>query len=289
MVPGPAEAANLISEILFIDAPPRSTREVLLAIIITQKWFVGDEANDRADLWLRRFERRADFIITKIIDAGGYLLFSFNSSGKDFLQGACYAEPHEPPDYKLAKARRASTLRVYQHCCNLTPERFEQLSGKILSLLRVETSHVSRRSGDQGIDFFGRVPLGEMLKPGLLNPGAEKNIFVWLVGQAKHYQDTKVSTADVRELVGSVEFARAKVFAGTIDPLSELTARLCDPIIYLFFTTGRFTRDSVDLLTRSGVLSFDGLQISQFLADHGVGIIHDKFDETEFNTWLNLI
>ena len=62
--------------------------------------------------------------------------------------------------------------------------------------------------------------------------------------------------------------------------------RLCDPIIYLFFTTGQFSKDSLELLDRSGVLSFDGLQIGQFLADHGIGITNGSFDPAPFNTWL---
>ena len=76
-----------------------------------------------------------------------------------------------------------------------------------------------------------------MLKPEIISPGAEKHFSVWLVGQSKHYPNTRISTAEIRELVGSVELARAKVFAGSTNPLDELRVRLCDTIIYLFFTT----------------------------------------------------
>jgi len=155
-----------------------------------------------------------------------------------------------------------------------------------LELLKVEKPFVSRQTADQGIDFFGRVPYGKILQPSFLHPGAEKHIAVWLVGQAKHYPDSNIGTSDIRQLVGSVELARAKVFAGSTNPLSELTTRLCDPIIYLFFTTGRFSRDSVELLSRSGVLAFDGLQIGQFLADHGIGLAADLFDQVLFDRWL---
>lgn len=155
-----------------------------------------------------------------------------------------------------------------------------------MTLLKVEIPYVTRRSADQGVDFYGRVPLGDILKPKLLDSGAEKNMFVWLVGQSKHYPETKVSTSEIRELAGSVEFARAKIYAGKTDPLINLTLRPCDPIIFMFFTSGKFTRDSNDLLRRSGVLSFDGLQISQFLADHGVGISAGLFDDASFELWL---
>jgi hypothetical protein len=175
---------------------------------------------------------------------------------------------------------------MFEHCRQMSPRAFEILSGKILNLLRVEKSVVSRRSADQGIDFFGRVPLGQMLKPEIISPGAEKHFSVWLVGQSKHYPNTRITTAEIRELVGSVELARAKVFAGSTNPLDELRVRLCDPIIYLFFTTGQFSKDSIELLDRSGVLSFDGLQIGQFLADHGIGIVQGSFDSAAFDRWL---
>jgi hypothetical protein len=286
MPPGPVEAVRLIETVVSIIGPPRPTRNVLLDVIVTSGWLAGSDAAEKAELWLDRFTIRASFAITEAEQSGRYLPFCFNSSGNDFLQGSCYVEPGDSAEVAEAKRKRSQTLSIFEHCRRMTPRAFEILSGKILNLLRVEKSVVSRRSADQGIDFFGRVPLGQILKPEIINPGAEKHFSVWLVGQSKHYPNTRITTAEIRELVGSVELARAKVFAGSRDPLDELRVRVCDPIIYLFFTTGQFSRDSVALLNRSGVLSFDGLQIGQFLADHGIGIANGIFDSVAFDTWL---
>jgi hypothetical protein len=286
MPAGPAKAAALIHTAVSVTAAPRELRSVLLEIIVSQKWEAGSEAEDKADLWLSRFKRRLVFIVAESIDEGKYRSFTFNSATDDFVQGYCFVEPGDPQEIIEAKTKRASTINIYEHVSEISDSDFERLSGKVLELLQVEQAHVSRRTADQGIDFFGRVRFGDILKPPLLHSGPEKNFHVWLVGQSKHYPESRVSTQEVRELVGSVELARAKVFAGRADPLTELRARFCDPVFYLFFTSGRFTRDSKDVLSRSGVLSFNGLQIAQFLADHGVGMGGNGFDSDRFEVWL---
>ncbi len=286
MPPGPAAAALLIANVIRPDSPPRKTTDLLLEIILFESWFLGSVAQDKTDQWADRFIKRVELIISDARSSGSYLTFGFNSSGTDYIQGSCFVEPADPVEIKIGKIRRSKTLAIADCCRKLTSGQVEQLCGNILHLLHVEKAFVSRRSADQGIDFFGRVPYGEILKPSFLDAGAEKHIAVWVVGQAKHYPDTAIATGDIRQLVGSVELARAKVFVGNIDPLSDLTVRLCDPVIYLFVTTGRFSRDSLHLLSRSGVLAFDGLQIGQFLADHGVGIVGDAFDPVAFDNWL---
>jgi restriction endonuclease Mrr len=111
---------------------------------------------------------------------------------------------------------------------------------------------------------------------------------VWLVGQAKHYEKTAVSTRDIRELVGSVILAQSKTFAGKKDPLERLELRVCDPVVYFFITTGRFTRDSKELLNRSGVVAMDGVQLSVFLADNLAGHDGDELSIETIERWLEV-
>jgi hypothetical protein len=287
MPAGPSLAAELVHTAVSVVSAPRKTRSVLLDVILSQGWATGTEAEDKADLWLPRFKRRLRFTIEQSVEEGQYRSFAFNSSGDDYIQGYCFAEPGDPPEIIEAKGKRANTLHIHQHVAGITPAAFESLSGGVLKLLGVKEPKVSRRSADQGVDFYGRVHFGDIVKPALLDAGAEKHFYVWLVGQSKHYPESRVSTHEIRELVGSVQLARAKVFAGTTDPLEDLAAKVCDPVFYLFFTSGRFTRDSKDILSRSGVLSFNGLQIAQFLADHGVGLSGGAFDPRAFDAWLS--
>lgn len=287
MAQGPAEAVKRLATHVATSAPPEKTRTVLREIIVAAGWFAGSDADDKADEWLGRFTSRVKAEIDTIELAGGHVAYAFNSSGTDYIQGSCYIEPGDDPTTASAKEKRARTPDIFQHFRSLTAAEFELLSGRVLSLLGVQDGYVSKASSDQGIDFFGRLGLGHLLKPTVLKAGGEKHLHVWLVGQSKHYPDTKIGTAEIRGLVGSIELARAKIFAGSSDPLAKLTVRLCDPIIYLFFTTGRFSRDSVNLLERSGVLAFDGQQLGQLLADSGVGLSSGAFDAAEFQTWLH--
>jgi hypothetical protein len=222
MPAGPVEAVRLIETVVSIDSPPRPSRKVLFDIVVAAGWLRGSDAAEKAELWLNRFTLRASFVIAEAERSGRHLAFCFNSSGNDYLQGSCYVEPADSGAVADAKLRRSQTLSIFRHCRRMTPRSFEILSGKILHLLQVEKSVVTRHSADQGIDFFGRVPLGQMLKPSIISPGAEKNFSVWLVGQSKHYPNTRITTAEIRELVGSVELARAKVFAGSTNPLARL-------------------------------------------------------------------
>ncbi len=289
MPPGPSDAVRIIANTFSIEASPQPIRNLLVEVIIQEGWYGFDEASEKAEDWLPRVKSRLRMQILKSREDGGFLAFTFNSSSDDYLQGSCFCEPRDSKDVRDAKRRRSYTGQIYRFCLSLSDRLFERLSGKILALLKVEKPFVSRRTADQGIDFFGRVPIGQILKPSLLDMGAERHMFVWIVGQSKHYPVTRVSTAEIRELVGSVELARAKVFAGSKDPLEELVMRLCDPIIYVFFTSGSFTRDSKQLMARSGVLAFEGLQIAQFIADHGVAIVDGVFDEAAFSKWLEAV
>jgi len=116
-------------------------------------------------------------------------------------------------------------------------------------------------------------------------PGFYTTLSVWLVGQAKHYKETKVATPDIRELVGSVELARARAFAKPAS-LPNLEMRLCDPVFYLFFTTGKISRDGWALMKASGVVGMDGAMIAAFLADHDVGCSGGTFAASLFEAWV---
>lgn len=284
---GPQEAAKRIGEVVGVTDAPRPTRSVLFEIISISGLFSRDDAEEKADAWLDRFMSRLALELENSAKSGSVVTFSFNSSGTDFVQGACFAEPAYPADVRSALLNRSNLIEILSQFSALSSKDFEILSGRVLSLLGVDEVHVTQSSADQGVDFFGRLALGELVKPTRLTPGGEKQLHVWLVGQSKHYQETKIGTGEIRELVGSIELARAKIFAGTKDPRHKLTARLCDPIVYLMFTTGNFTTDSRSLLSKSGVLSFDGMQISQLLADSEVGLVDGMFDPRLFRQWLD--
>lgn len=286
MKPGPAAAAALIDSHVGLSAPPRPLIDVLREIIRSQGWFAGDEADEKAAAWLSVFQVRLAEIRQTAIEQTRYIQFDFNSSGTGHIQGACFCEPSDPPDVSQAKTNRALAPEIRAYFESITDAAFEKLCAAVLELLGVDEPFFSQKAGDQGIDFFGRAPFSTILSQTALPAGVEKTLGVWIVGQAKKYKDTVVGTADLRELVGSTQLARAKVYSGPEDPLADLQMRLCDPVFYLLITSGSFTRGSQRLIERAGIIAMDGGQLAQFLADHGRGLKDGAFDVPTFEEWL---
>ncbi|WP_324260964.1 restriction endonuclease [Altererythrobacter sp. H2] len=286
MVPGPAAALDAIGRYLEIEAGPIAVRALLVNIIVGERWLVGDEAAEKAQKWERSLLVRARAHLNACINDGSFIAFTFNTLNPEYIQGACYCEPSDPPDIVEAKRRRRNSIKLFDAIRVKTANDLEILCVRLLTLLGVKDPRHTPRSGDGGIDFYGFSDFGYILKPEILPAGAEKNMRVWFVGQAKHFDKTGVSTKDIREIVGSAELARAKLFAGKNDPVRFFSAKLCDPVFSMFVTTGEFSRDSKDLMKKSGIIPMDGPQLGQFLADNNVGLIGEEFDDSAFDTWL---
>ncbi|MGB7208061.1 MAG: hypothetical protein WBD27_05315 [Pyrinomonadaceae bacterium] len=107
-----------------------------------------------------------------------------------------------------------------------------------------------------------------------------------MIGQAKHYNETDASTFAIRELVGSVELAKGRAFGSVAEKYTDLTIKACDPIFYLFFTTGRITANSWRLMDRSGVVGMDGEMIAALLADNNIGVVAEVFNPELFVKWI---
>lgn len=283
---GPAEAAKLIDSYVPIDMPPCLAKSVLKRIIEGEEWAEGDAVGEYAEQWLSRFVKGLRSRVAVDQSQSKICTFEFNSVNEAYLQGSCFEEPSNTPDEKVAKRRRLNSVHyqeVFKGICNLG---FEKLCARIIGLWEVESEFCTRASADQGIDFFGRIPVGELIRPSAIGPGAERQLKVWCVGQAKNYNATQVSTKDIRELVGSINLARSKAYAGSKDPLAQLQMRACDPVFFLFFTTGSISRDARDLLQKAGVVAMDGNQLAMFLADNSVGLDENGvFSKENFLGW----
>ena len=81
--------------------------------------------------------------------------------------------------------------------------------------------------------------------------------------------------------------SKAQAYGSGDEKYGDLNIRACDPVFFLFFTTGRMTTNSWTLLDRSGVIGMDGEMVAAFLADHGIGLLDGKFDKEKFKIWLS--
>jgi hypothetical protein len=169
---------------------------------------------------------------------------------------------------------------------DLTPRKFEALCVGLLQLIGVEEPSITQYSADEGIDFYGKLHLRRAMSVDALYPSIQNQLSVWTIGQAKHYKKGDVSTFEIRDLVGAVELARGKAFGATGEKYSDLDLRVCDPIFYLFFTTGRITANTWRLLNRSGVAGMDGDMVASFLADNSIGNDGNNFRADLLNKWI---
>src|SRR5207249_2840165 len=110
------------------------------------------------------------------------------------------------------KQRRLRFVDYYHTLDDLSPNQFEFLCAKVIGLLGVENPTVTRRSADEGVDFYGLLSLGSMFFPRDLTQTIQKQLSIWLVGQAKHYKSIQSGTSEIRDLVGAITLARGEAF-----------------------------------------------------------------------------
>jgi len=289
---GPKQIAEEILLTTSLNAPPRPLGEVVLEVVMR----LVDERADTNDLSTRWHKPVRDYLQAhwdESLDAGHQPRIGFNSSSDYMIQGACYVEPHiDSESVKEQKRQRLHWLDYYEALKNLSAREFEILCKRTLDLLGVGNAHLTRYTGDEGIDFFGRLSLGDLVGHGPLYPRLESSLEVWLLGQAKHYKKVKVATPDIRELVGAVNLGRAHAFGASDESkYEELRIRVCDPVFMLFFTTGEISVDGWRLSRRSGVIAMDGEMLAAFLADKAVGVVKKRgkqsFSPARFRRWLH--
>lgn len=285
--PGPSLARKVFLEIVEVDSPPLRASKWITKIGLIKDWFSSElEAAEAAERWEQRFLDYLRDDLDELNHRGKFSPYAFNSSSLNRLQGSAYIEPNDSKEVKEAKARRARFKEYEAGLRRLTPEQFEAMCAGILHLIGVRKPILTPYSADEGIDFFGQLRLEDFILQASQFPGIQRRLSVWMVGQAKHYIDNRVSTPDVRELVGSVELAKGHTYSTTYDKYPDLGMRVCDPVFYLFFTTGRISSDSWQLLDNSGVIGMDGGMVAAFLADHGIGVELEEFNDNLFLTWI---
>jgi restriction endonuclease Mrr len=276
-------------DLIEVDAPPRRAIDWLVQISLSEGWHRSEEeALEVAERWKEEFMRLLREEISGCNRAGKFTPVALNSSSEEFIQGSAFSEPQEPQAIRSAKLRLARHGEYAEALRNLSPREFEALCAGLLHLLGVDNPRVTPYSSDEGIDFYGRLFLGKIIRPDLVFGGALTQMSAWLIGQAKHYTTGRISTFEVRELVGAVELAKGGAFASLGHAYSDLKIRVCDPIFYLFFTTGRITANSWRLLDRSGIAAMDGNAVASFLAEHAIGVTEDGFSLKGLREWLSV-
>ena len=287
MTPGAALAFRLLPKYLGLDAEPVRARELLRQIGQSEEWLESDEdLAEQVEAWEKPFLRRVREELSSLHSLGRVAYYSINSSSPNYLQGCAFVEPRDPPDV-AAQKRALAKIRDYGPAlAALTPRDFEVLCGSVLSLLGAENVTITPHSRDEGIDFYGVMRAGELAGQEGTLPSFTRQASIWLLGQAKRYIKTKVATPDIRDLVGAVELAKSRAFSSTRPKYKDLDVRVCDPVFFLFFTTGALTSAGWQLAQKSGVIALDGEMIADFLAGRGIGVVDGDYSDAAFRAWL---
>lgn len=270
-----------------LDAAPRlivgAAAEAAVEVLSFSEEQAAEFASDNATALREELQK----YIERVEAESGFSRVELNPSSPEYFQGTSFVAPiEEGTPTADAKRRRLASDDYAAFLASLDWREFEACCRGVLRILGSADPVLTRGASDQGIDFYGELKLENRLANHSVLPGIDSRLSVWLVGQAKKYDRSKVSTPELRELVGSVHLARARVSADSGEALRGFRPRYCDPIFYLFFTTGQISADGLRLLNESGVVAMDGTQLAIFLSDNLVGTVHGRFDETAAREWI---
>jgi hypothetical protein len=216
--------------------------------------------------------------------------FAFNSTSDDYIQGAYYIEKVDSAAVAAAKQGRLNVEPLKGIIKALTFTEFEMLCPAVLSLIGVRDARRTPHSRDQGIDFHGKLQIADFEEAEFPFMHFQHDLIFWIIGQAKHYPDGKVSAPEIRSLAGAVYLARFKEYASTTRLASDLPLRSCDPVVSLFFTTGSFSRDAIRIAKNSGIILKDIDDIASLLADKMTkGTIPNLTTKDQVLEWLSVV
>lgn len=283
---GPAVIADKILASFSADHGPADIREIISEICMESGHAETEtKAAELVGKWVQKIIFHLSKRVAEFEDVGRQVRVRRVTDDWAYICGAGYPLPRDNVESHEIILRRRHTLNYSATINEISPVQFEKLCTKFLTLLGVETPYQTRLSGDNGIDFYGKLKLSRFLNTANPFPGIEAQLDVWIVGQAKHMVNTKLSTPELRHLYGSVQFGRSNV-APKHDQIG-IGLRIADPVYCLLVTTGVFSRDSWYLAKNSGVILMDGQMIAEFLAQKGVGLDSGEFCKNSFYSWLS--
>lgn len=283
---GPAAAADWIIAEFPLQQEPLGIETAVVMIAVRERWFgTVAEAEVAAERWADKVKTRLIIHLNNARQRGWHTRFEFNSSNPDTIQGSCFSEPHDSPELIESKRAGALTDDYLLLAQDLTGRDFEAVCRGILVLMGCEDAVLTPRSGDQGIDFYGRIAMVGRLGRAYARGAIDRAMNTWLVGQAKQVGDP-VGPGEVRELVGSIEGARRNISTDDGRALSQLDLKPYGSAFGLFVTTGEFTSGALRLIDQHGLLAMDGPTVASFLAEHRVAEQAGAVDASIFRAWL---
>jgi restriction endonuclease Mrr len=287
----PSELLARVEAAVGIQGPPRALREVLEQEMRVHFQLPPIRAAEQAEKMEERVRQRIAEKQKEMEAAGTIPVVLMHYINRRRVVGSCWVSPTDTEAIAAAKQGRMHVQQILAALRTLTPDQFELFGSRILRELGAERVQVTRRSGDNGVDFYGFLSLGGIMQHPPAICQLAHNIQLLFAGQAKHYPDNPIGPATVREMIGAISLARFKVYSSEPDFFEEFKLLPYNPLIALLFTTGRFTRGAIEIAESAGVIARSGEQLATFLADRNVGMLVNNgvatFAPEQFAEWLN--
>jgi len=181
--------------------------------------------------------------------------FRFSDFSENRLIGCLRLESEEAIKQKLLNRDD-----FFQFLNSLTWKTFENLCLYIMKLYNFKKYDVGKRTQDGGLDFFGfYIPhKAEACYTGFLS-----SMNIRIFGQAKHRNKSSVAEAEIltfhsqfRDFLN--EHGRAYSF---VQSNCKWFIETKGPLIPLFFTNNKFSRDAKKYADRNGIVTRDGEQV----------------------------
>lgn len=207
----------------------------------------GAIANSARSVWTIT----PDFSNKKSVD-GSYIQRNFHQKSKTNISPEISDDQLENSDLDLPDEIKPWRKKLYEVLINMNPYSFEKLSQRLLRECGFDDVHVTKKSGDGGIDGTGKLRIN--------------GIFSFNIAfQCKRYQ-------------GSVGAAEIRNFRGSLTTDIEKG---------VFITTGSFSKPAIEESSNPGKQQIDLIDGEEFitkLAEYGIGVreINDYEIDEEF-------
>jgi hypothetical protein len=292
MRPRPNAIVDRLEITVGVDGAPKNLNT---AISIELEQFFGLPAIQASEHAERVAGAVAKIIASRAVDAdeaGTMATLVLLGTTSTSLAGFCHVLPTDTATIATAKLQRRKVDALAAAMRSLTFDQFEQFGAQVLREIGAADSRITRSSGDQGIDFFGHLSLGQYQATPLPFTKLTHDVKLSFVGQAKHYPNNSIGPSIIRELIGAVSLARTKTFSvENEDVFPGIDLKPFSPAVIFLFTTGKMTSGAAQLAKSAGIIARSGDQLALFLADKGIGMKTTDggivFDERRFSDWLN--
>ena len=250
------------------------------------------QASDRAEQIAPAIARIIAERSARLEKTGAVPTLTLLGTASDLVAGFCYVLSADAEEVAAAKQQRLHVGALLDAMRALTFNEFEKFGARVLNAIGAKYSSITPHRGDQGIDFFGHLTLGQLQHLPAPFVRLAHDIGLLFVGQAKHYPNSSLGPEIVRELIGAVSLARTKTFSKPgVDIFRGFDLKPFSPLVTLLFTTGKITSGALQVADSAGIIARSGEQLAVFLADKGVGMIQTEtgpiFDQSTFTAWLD--